>query len=188
LFAWSFQDATWPQCGYHNAYRDTACQYCIRKGPAACNVLVSIAVTQLDCFSKLSHLAGVASQTQKARLDKLREWPSSSDTASSSTPDKATAYLLVLSLLVWSPTQWTVSRQSVLLYLLLFAFSQQQPSTASSSSSTGAGYVSSWREQSDEEIWRCACPVIKYFGLMQCMCQQLKGDSDADWHAHAKSR
>jgi len=94
------------------------------KGPAACNVLVSLAVTQLDCFSKLSHLAGVASQTQKARLDKLREWPSSSDTASSSTPDKATAYLLVLSLLVWSPTQWTVSRQSVLLYLLRFAFSQ----------------------------------------------------------------
>ncbi|KAL0024070.1 hypothetical protein WJX79_002966 [Trebouxia sp. C0005] len=54
-------------------------------------------------------------ETQKARLDKLREWPSSSDTASSSTPAKATAYLL-------------------------------------------------------------------------CLCQQLKGDSDADWHAHAKTR
>lgn len=158
-------------------------------GPAACNLLVPLAVIQLACFNKLSRLAGVALQTQKARLDKLREWPSSSDTASSSTPAKATAYLLVLSLFVWSPTQWTASRQSLLLHLLQFTFSQQQPSSASSSSSsTGASYVSSWREQSDEEVWRCAFPVLRYFGLMQCLCQQLKGDSDADWHAHAKTR
>lgn len=129
-------------------------------------------------------------QTQKVRLDKLTQWPSPSDLVSSSTPDKATAYLLVLSLFVWSPTQWTASRQSLLLHLLQFTFSQQQPSSASSSSSssTGASNVSSWREQSDEEIWRCAFPVIRYFGLVQCLGQRLKGDRDADWHAHAKSR
>jgi len=140
--------------------------------------------------SRATRLAGVALQTQKARLDKLTQWPSSADTASSSTPDKATAYLLVLSLFVWSPTQWTASRQSLLLHLLQFAFSQQQPSSASSSSSssTGASWASSWREQSDEEIWRCAFPVIRYFGLVQCISLQLKGDRDADWHAHAKSR
>jgi len=162
------------------------------KGPAACNLLVSLAITQLACLNKLSCLDGIALQTQKARLDKLREWPSSSDTPSSSTPDKATPYLLLLSLFVWSPSHWTASRQSLLLYLLRFAFSQQQPSSASSSSSSstqsGASWASSWREQSDEEIWRCAFPVIRYFGLVQCISLQLKGDRDADWHAHAKSR
>ena len=30
------------------------------KGPAACNLLVSLAITQLACFNKLSCLAGVA--------------------------------------------------------------------------------------------------------------------------------
>lgn len=32
----------------------------IGTGPAACNLLVSLAVTQLACFDKLSRLAGVA--------------------------------------------------------------------------------------------------------------------------------
>lgn len=127
-------------------------------------------------------------QAHYARLDKLTVWPGSSDTTARSTPDPATAYAVALSLFAWSPTQWTAARSNLLLHLLRYASDQTPPSSAASSSSTGGGNLSSWKEQPDEELWKVAFPMIRYFGLVQCLQRQLKGDSESDWSSHSKSR
>lgn len=42
-------------------------------------------------------------------------------------PDPCTPYLLVLSLFLWNPNEWTSNTRSVLLHLLRFVFSRTQP-------------------------------------------------------------
>jgi len=77
----------------------------------------------------------------------------------------------------------------LLLHSLRFAFSLKQPDdAASSSSSASGGNLSSWKDQSDDELWKCAFPMIRYFGLVNFLQRQLKGDNDADWNAQTKSR
>lgn len=133
-------------------------------------------------------------QAPKARLEKLTHWQVDSGSASSSPPDPATAYLLVLSLFVWSPSQWNASCRSLLLHSLRSSFSQKQPGDAASSSGSSGGSssaardVSAWREQSDDEVWKYALPTVRYFGLVHRLQSQLKGTVDADWNAQAKSR
>lgn len=170
---------------------------------------------------------------------------------SSTLPDPSTPYLLVLSLFLWSPEQWTKHSRSVLLHLLRFVFSQTPPSivastkdtaqvastlhqagssadqTAASSNETvtstvepgaspsqtgptssqstmrhtqtssdaasssspqaGQGLVQ-WQQQSDEELWRVAAPMLRFFGLVHHLQSRLKGSEDADWLAATKTR
>lgn len=167
-------------------------------------------------------------------------------------PDPATPYLLVLSLFLWSPDQWTSHSQSVLLHLLRFVFSRTQPSSASpttdtsqtvprsprvtsgvdqaaagiagttstaqpsssgsqpdsSTAQSGAGavqagtgaaqsgagaaqagsFVTQWQQQSDEELWQAAAPMLRLFGLVNHLQSQLKDAASADWLVTAKAR
>ena len=88
----------------------------------------------------------------------------------------------------WSPSQWAAARGNLLLHLLKSGFDQSTPSSAASSSSTAGGNLSSWRDQPDGELLKCASPMIRYFGLVHCLQRQLKGDSESGWRAHSKSR
>ena len=167
-------------------------------------------------------------------------------------PDSATPYLLVLSLFLWTPGQWTSHSQSVLLHLLHFVFSRTQPCSASTTtdssqtvprspratsdvdqaaagsegttstvqpsssgsqpesstaqSSTGAGqsgtgagqssagagqaggFITQWQQQSDEELWQAAAPMLRLFGLVNHLQSQLKDAASADWLMTAKAR
>ena len=148
-------------------------------------------------------------QDQKQRLDELAKGPAStpSDGTSSATPavdgtrpstptppdgastppDSAAPYLLLLSLFVSSPSQWSTTRHCLLLGCLRFTLSQRQPSGSAAAASNDGG-MDSWNEASDQELWSCASPMVKYFGLVHYLQEQLKGSSDADWDARLRSR
>ena len=150
-------------------------------------------------------------QGQKQRLDELAKAPASTSpdgtssattpvdgtppstptppdgTPASTPPDSAAPYLLLLSLFVSSPSQWATSCHHLLLGCLRFALSQRQPSGTVAAAS-GDGGVDSWQEASDQELWSCASPMVRYFGLVQYLQEQLKGSSDADWDARLRSR
>ena len=148
-------------------------------------------------------------QGQKQRLDELAQGPTSIPTppgaapsASAPTPtdgttagtppaDSAAPYLLLFSLFVSSPSQWSATRHSLLLGCLRYALTQKQPSStaaAAAANASSADGVYSWREASDEEVWRCASPMVRYFGLVHHLQEQLKGESDADWDVRFRSR
>ena len=143
---------------------------------------------RLNCFHALVYSLQKAvlrcMQEQKVQLDKLAQQPPS-NSPSSNTSSSAIPYLLMLSLFVWSPSQWAASHRSVLLHCLRFALSQKQPAGSTSSSSED---VQKWREASDDELWACVFPMIRYFGLVHHLQEQLKGNVDADWNAVAKRR
>lgn len=127
-------------------------------------------------------------QGQKSQLDKLTQWQAAPDTfPSNALPDSATPYLLLLSLFVWSPSQWSASCSQLLLHCLRFAFSQRRPGNATNSGSSAAD-ASGWSKASDEEVWACAFPMIRYFGLIHRLQKQLKGDTDDDWKDVSRNR
>ena len=139
-------------------------------------------------------------QGQKQQLDELAHGPmsapappdimpsaSASTPASSPPPNSAAPYLLLFSLFVSSPSQWSATRHSLLLCCLRFALTQEQPYTTAANESSADG-VDSWKEASDEELWRCASPMVRYFGLVQHLQEPLKGNSDAEWDAQLRSR
>lgn len=147
-------------------------------------------------------------QGQKQRLDELAQGPistppdgapiASAPTPTDSTPagtppaDSNAPYLLLFSLFVSSPSQWSATRHSLLLGCLRFALIQTQPSSAAAAASathaSSADGGHSWKEASDEELWRCASPMVRYFGAVHHLQEQLKGDSDADWDARLRTR
>ena len=121
-------------------------------------------------------------QEQKSQLDRLAQQTPSSDPSSSMT---AVPYLLLLSLFVWSPSEWAASHHSLLLHCLRFALSQKELAGSTGSSSEDA---QTWKEANDDEMWVCVLPMVRYFGLLHRLQEQLKGTSDVDWAAVASSR
>lgn len=133
-------------------------------------------------------------QSQKQLLDELAQEGASTsrvDTPASNPAYPTAPYLLLFSLFVRSPTQWSAGRQSLLLRCLSFALTQAQPAAthaaaaAAAESSVG---LDTWKDASDEELWKCALPMVRYFGLVHCLQDQLQGASDNDWNARVRSR
>ena len=138
-------------------------------------------------------------QGQRQQLDELAQDPISTtappdaDTSSSTPPpDSAAPYLLLFSLLISSPSQWSATRHSLLLHCLRFALTQKQPSStaaaAAAPNESSSDGVDGWKQASDDELWSCVSPMVRYFGLVQRLQEQLKGDSDAEWDARLRSR
>lgn len=130
-------------------------------------------------------------QSQKQLLDGLAgEQASTSPGGRPPSYPAHAPYLLLFSLFVRSPTQWSASRHSLLLSCLRFALSQAQPAgTAAPAAAEGSAVgLDSWQDASDEELWRCAFPMVRYFGLVHYLQDRLKGGSDDDWDARVGSR
>ena len=135
-------------------------------------------------------------QSQKQLLDGLVGGQASTPLGGSPATNPAHApYLLLFSLFVKSPTQWSASCHSLLSHCLRFTLSQAQPAGIAAAAAAGAGAAESsavrldrWKEASDEELWRCAFPMIRYFGLVHYLHDRLKGGSDDDWDARVRSR
>ena len=138
-------------------------------------------------------------QAQKGRLDQLTQWSqqsaapatssqqSAAQASSTQKPDTATAYLLVLSLFLWTPVQWSENCRPLLLKCLRFAFQHTKPGD----SATASGSAQEGRQLgsvSDDELWRLALPFVRFFGLVQHLHMQLKGPDSTDSSTQSKSR